>query len=288
MKRIAIEISNKSFLPEAAAYKAYLNENGYCCKIIHKHCTNIEKFDAIILFHGFHPFWKKYPSIVIGEYHSLSTGRYSRIKDYLKVTLNVKSNLYIFLNEPVRMHLGFSENVNYCLRSMGYDQDLICNQSLKEYDIVYVGSYRPGLSSVIKRLSSLNLKIAVVGFSLKGVSYKNAIFFDRQDQKNTFKIMSKAKFGLNYVPDIWPWCIQDSTKVIEYCASGLGVITNRYFWVNEFENQRRAKFMTLDTLNSKDDLYEFDFVKPDVSDLEWKSLISKSGLLKKIDIIMNV
>ena len=50
----------------------------------------------------------------------------------------------------------------------------------------------------------------------------------------TQQIYAKCKYGLNYTPDIYPYNIQTSTKTLEYLASGLEVISNRYYWAEDF------------------------------------------------------
>jgi hypothetical protein len=48
------------------------------------------------------------------------------------------------------------------------------------------------------------------------------------------EIYKNARFGLNYTPDIYPYNVQTSTKTLEYLASGLGVISNKYKWSEFF------------------------------------------------------
>lgn len=283
IKSVAIEVTDKAFLPEAYAYRDFFVQNGLDCNFVSKGDPHLLDYDCVLLFHGFHPFWKRYPKFVIGEYHSLSTGRLNRVKDLIKRALNVRSDLYVFLNEEVRRGLWFSNNINYITRAMGYskkDFDRFRNEK-KKFDLVYCGSYREGLSEVLIRLAGLGMKIAVVG---PDIDFQNELItsFGRVDPSEARRIISQATHGLNYTPDVFPLNIQDSTKVIEYCAAGLGVITNRYSWVNNFELVQGARFLTLDDVRSIKDVETFDFCVPDVSDLEWDSIIGRSGLLSKL------
>lgn len=283
IKSIAIEVTNKAFLPESYAYLDYFRSYGLKCDFVEKGSPRSLEYDAIILFHGFHPFWRKYPKFIVGEYHSLSTGNYSRIKDFIKRLINVRPGFYIFLNEEVRRKLWFSENTNYLTRSMGYSEKgfEVNEQQLKEFDVVYCGSYREGLTEELQRLADMGLSIALVG-SEEGIRHKNITSFGRKTPNESRKIISKAKYGLNYTPDVFPLNIQDSTKVIEYCAANLGVITNRYEWINKFEKSRGGKFLTLKNINSRMDVESFAFVTPDVSDLEWNKLLSNTEIISKI------
>jgi len=273
IKSIAIEVTSRAFLPEAHAYKNYLQNRGYCCEFVNKGSAESLSYDAIVLFHGFHPFWRRYPDFIIGEYHSLSVGRLSRLKDFIKRLLNVRADFYVFLNESVKKKIWHSKTRPYVLRGMGFDQDQFNSfkKEPKKYDIIYAGSPREGLIERLETLASLDLTIALVGFDY---AFQNSgiTCFGRRSPEETRKIISQSHLGLNYTPDVFPLNIQDSTKVIEYCGAGLGVITNRYVWVNEFERRRSARFLDLDLIGSKNDVAEFNFVVPDVSDLDWNKL----------------
>jgi hypothetical protein len=283
IKSIAIEVTDKAFLPESFAYRNYLIENGFECTFIKKGDKRVIDYDAVLLFHGLHPFWKKYPKFIIGEYHSLSTGKYSRFKDVIKKIINVRADLYIFLNENVRKKLWFGQEVNYITREMGVSISKYRELTFKnkEFDLVYSGSYRNGLKEQLLRLANLGFSIALVGpeFPIKHSGIKN---FGRQSPKVAREIIACARYGLNYTPDVFPLNIQDSTKVIEYCAAGLGVITNRYEWVNRFEASVSGKFLTLSDINTKKDVEEFTFIRPKIEHLDWRSILSRSGFLQKV------
>lgn len=283
IKSIAIEVTDKAFLPESYAYRDYFIKNGFKCDFVKKGSSEILCYDAVILFHGFHPFWKKYPKFIISDYNSLSTGEFSRVKDYVKFLFNVRADLYIFLNEEVRQKFRFSNNINYITRSMGYDAENLSKQLVqpKCFDVVYCGSNRPGLSAILIKLANIGLSIALVGPE-DLPSHKNIVSFGRKTPEEAKKIMLQAKYGLNFTPDVFPLNIQDSTKVIEYCAANLGVITNQYKWVNNFEKSRKAKFLTLENICSRVDVDSFDFITPDVSDLEWSELLKNTKIISKI------
>lgn len=284
IKSIAIEITTNAFLPEAYAYRDYFIEKGFECDFVNKGDPSLLNYDCALLFHGFHPFWKKYPKFIIGEYHSLSTGRYNRVKDLVKRLLNVRSNIYIFLNDDVRRKMWFSNKINYTTRSMGYSEKDFesFKGEEKKFDVVYCGSYRKGLWEIIKKLADLGLSIAVVGPEIP-FEHELITSFGRKEPVEARKIISQAKYGLNYTPDVFPLNIQDSTKVIEYCAAGLGVITNHYEWVKDFEMSRSASFLYLDLISKAGDVKSFNFINPDVSDLSWDDLMFRSGIFDKIN-----
>lgn len=282
IKSIAIEKGDKAFLPEAYAYRDYFRKNGFVCEFVNKNSKEALNFDAIILFHGFHPFWKKYPKFVISEYNSLSTGKLNRLKDLAKRLLNVRGDLYIFLNEDVRKHMFFNPKINYIVRSMGHSSDLDhISSHEKKFDVIYSGSYRPGLNHQIDNLANLGLKVAVVGFDYKH-NNSNIISFGRVDPSKVISLLAQSRYGLNYTPNIFPLNIQDSTKVIEYCAAGLGVITNRYKWINDFEKSTQSKFLSIDDIQTIEDVTNFDFKSAAISNLTWSSILETSKILIKI------
>lgn len=268
--KIAIEVNETAFLPEAYAYKKELVKRGYSCRLVRKKEFEVEEFDVMILFHGFHPFWRKYPPKVIGEYHSLSVGTFGRLKDLIKRLLNIKCDYYIFLNDDVRQYLWFNANKNFSLRGMGYEP-LDTPIFEKRYDVVYCGSYRKGLHNEIRKLASLGLSVAVVGY-YHDYRLDNIYVFGRVRPEVAHTIIVSSKYGLNYTPDEFPLNIQDSTKVIEYCGYGLGVISNSYKWLAKFESSRGARFLRIESIHSKEDVYKFDFVIPDIEDLVWPKI----------------
>lgn len=282
IKSIAIEKSEKAFLPEAYAYRDYFRQNGYICEFVSKNSKEALDFDALVLFHGFHPFWKKYPKFVISDYNSLSTGRFNRLKNLTKRILNVRGDLYIFLNEDVRKHMFFTSRINYIVRNMGYSSDLTeTYSSEKKFDVIYSGSYRPGLTHQIDKLANLGLKIAVVGFDYKSEN-SNVVSFGRVEPSKAINLIAQSKYGLNYTPNVFPLNVQDSTKVIEYCAAGLGVITNRYKWINDFEQSTQSKFLSLENIRTLEDVINFDYKSAPVSKLSWSSVLETSNILTKI------
>lgn len=281
IKSIAIEVTDTAFLPESYAYRDYFRSEGFESDFVKKGSDELLNYDAALLFYGFHPFWCKYPDYLIGEYNSLSVGRYSRAKDLLKRILNVQPNLFIFLNDTVRKKMWYTSKRKYLLRGMGYDKaDVeVQGKAVKKFDVVYSGSLRSGVWEYVQSFIDLGLSVAVIGNAEAYEEY-NLVCFGRILPKEAREIMVQARYGLNFTPDKFPLNIQDSTKVIEYCAAGLGVITNRYQWVNEFEESRCAKFLDLDTIKKIKDVSDFEFIVPDVQDLDWKVIMNNTNLLK--------
>ena len=52
--------------------------------------------------------------------------------------------------------------------------------------------------------------------------------------------LRRARCALNLVPDQIPYSEQTSTKLLEYCAIGLPVISTNYRWVRNFAASNKA------------------------------------------------
>ncbi|MEY0435513.1 glycosyltransferase [Providencia huaxiensis] len=62
-------------------------------------------------------------------------------------------------------------------------------------------------------------------------------------------ILKKAKIAINYIPDIYPYNIQTSTKLLEYLASKCLVLTNKYSWVEEYCNERSLSILFFEEID---------------------------------------
>lgn len=274
--RIAIVTSGKAYLPEATAYHQHFSSHGFCSSVIPAGEYNPDCFDVVVLFNGFNPFWKKYSPIVVEEYHSLSTGQLRVAKDLLKRVLNKQGNLRIFLNEEVRARMFFRKNPEYLYRPMGvFPTPSI--KPLKKFDIVYLGSRRRGLEPAIKKLASMGFSILLVG-DLFDLTDETIHCSGMVRPEEVGEALLQARFGLNFQPTVLPFSIQDSTKLLEYCSAGLDILSSRGQWTESFERSRNAKFQFLDQVKRRQDILDFQYSTPDVSDLEWSRVLERVGL----------
>jgi hypothetical protein len=101
----------------------------------------------------------------------------------------------------------------------------------------------------------------------------------------------RARFGLNLVSNQTPYNQQTSTKLLEYCAVGLPVVSNDYAWARYFATHYQGQFHWL-----RDDpqswepsfgeaLEAYPYVVPDVRELEWDKLLSKLTLWQHLRIV---
>ena len=160
---------------------------------------------------------------------------------------------------------------------MGVDEALFQSPSENPlYDIVYCGSIagRNGLIEALRRLAG-NYKVVVVGqvsdLERSLLKHENITILGRVERSNLPEIYRNARFGLNYTPNIYPFNIQTSTKTLEYLASGLGVISNRYYWSEEFF--RNLKYTPL-WIEGDLSLEENHEQKLDFSSFSWSSILN--------------
>ena len=240
--RIGITLKKSAYTPEAHAYEKYLKNNGHQVQLDYELDP---KNDVNIYFMGTRPFWKKKEgrAIEIHEYQSLSTPPYARFKNFSKKLVNKQPSGRIFLNDLVHHDLNFTDDIPYIYRDMGVDEALFQNPSENPlYDIVYCGSIagRNGLIEVLRRLAG-NYKVVVVGqvsdLENSLLRHENITLLGRVERKDLPEIYRNCRFGLNFTPNFYPYNIQTSTKTLEYLASGLGVISNKYKWSEQFFNE---------------------------------------------------
>ncbi|NVN82670.1 MULTISPECIES: hypothetical protein [unclassified Vibrio] len=288
MKVIGLVHSHeKAFFPESNAYRKYFkSKEDYRVEIFNSFDEASKESDCIIFYCGFLPFWKNCDAKLIMEYHSLSTGRWPRLKNLVKRILNKRADGYIFLNESTQTGFYFNSVSNYCYRSMGYSNYQV-PKSLDslEQKIVYMGTVnRQGVLSTIKKLAALGFELHIIGGELPE-KIPNVITYPRMSQKDAYTIAASCTFGLNYTPDLYPYNIQDSTKLIDYCGLGMRVITNKYQWVYDFEIETNSCFYNVEdviTLSSFDEIDQLPYREGDYSKRAWEEVIDSSGVYRVV------
>ncbi|RKO62836.1 glycosyltransferase [Caldibacillus debilis] len=296
MKKILFIRSGKAFLPEINAYINYFNKSG---EFEAFDSSNIEgeyilnDFDIIWEFKGIGGLKVK-DQILIHEYASLSTGAFPRLKNILKTKLNYKPYLRIFLNEDVRKEFNFKDNIDYCYRDMGIDESFLkVENGKKEFDFVYVGSISKEreIDKLLRKFTENNNgNICLIGdvedkIFKKYKNNKNIIFTGKVSYEEVPKIASKAEFGINFIPDKYPFNIQTSTKLLEYLALGLKVVTTDYKWVRKFEKKYKCSFYKLnkDLQFNIEDIQKYKFISNfNAKDFLWDSIFKRINLIKKI------
>lgn len=287
--RVGVGLKSTAYTPEAYAYAKYLKGKGISVQLANEKDLNGNN-DVNIFFMGVRPCWQPAPgkALEIHEYHSLSTGRLPKIKDMIKVNLNRKPVGRVFLNEVVRNKLNFSDEVPYIYRDMGVDKGFFnaIENNKYSYDIVYSGSIsgRVGLLDKLESLSRIGFKLLVIGEVSMDIinrfkGNENIELVGRVERSLLPELYKSCRAGLNYTPDIYPFNIQTSTKVLEYYSSGLKVISNSYEWINSFVKKNNFKYVLLNEVNRFEDLSldRVDFSEK-MKEYSWERILDKSGL----------
>ncbi|PTV95052.1 glycosyl transferase family 1 [Halanaerobium saccharolyticum] len=302
MIKIIFMRSKNAFLPEIDAYIDYFNKfkrfKAYDSSKLKK--VKLETFDVIWEFKGLGGVRTNKNQILVHEYPSLSTGKFPKLKNYIKSKINPKPDIRIFLNKTVREGFNFNDGIEFCYRDMGID-DLFTSQikNDKEYDFVYMGSISKEreIDKFLKVFTKKNNgKLCLIGNLDTKIynKYKkndNLIFTGKVPYLKVPQIASKARYGINYIPDKYPFNIQTSTKILEYLALGLKVVTTDYKWIRDFEEKHKSSFYKLDYNNlkfNKENIEKHEFVSNfNPQDYFWDNLIENSNIKNKILSLIN-
>lgn len=288
MKKILFLHPGKANLPEISIYKKFFFRYHFVnCQDLSSY--SLSDFDLIWQFMGVDlHFRKSIPTI--HEYASLSVGRGNRIKDLMKRWLNARPSMRIFLNSSIRDAYGFADGVPYCYRDMGVDRRFFeASDSEIMYDFVYVGAMNSSrnfhnvLDFFVRNPKHSILLIGKPSDDLYDAykRYPNIIFAGTVSYQDVPRLAKQARYALNYIPNKYPYSLQTSTKLLEYVAMGMKVITTSYHWVNHFEAQRKMRFYKIREDFSGfdwDELNAFSFCNTGIEDLKWEHILRNSGL----------
>jgi glycosyltransferase involved in cell wall biosynthesis len=116
---------------------------------------------------------------------------------------------------------------------------------------------------------------------------ENITFTGRVLYEDVPKYASQAVYGINYMPDKYPYNLQTSTKLLEYLSMGLKVITTDYSWVRNFMDVNQIQLVTvthslegLDSLIKKDETKSIERINFDK--YKWAHIIQQSGIEGKL------
>lgn len=288
-KRILLIKRSTSFLPEVDAYTEYFKQDPrFQFETVMEsdfQSSHVRPGDVLWQFAG-----RVFPTpagvAAIHEYNSLSI-TLSFIKDRLKPLLNPRPELRIFLNDFVRSKLHFYDRVPHVIRDMGIHPRFFQQKNTeKTHDFVYVGTLYK-----IRKVNDLFRKVVdsqwgsllVIGGPTSEIDpdllkHPACTFTGPVPYERIPELASRARMALNLIPDEYPFNRQTSTKMIEYCALGIPVITTETQWIRGFEQSRNTQFCRWDNYSPGKTLSP----PPDVRDLEWSRILDATGLKEKI------
>lgn len=298
MVKILFERRQGVYLPEIDAYCTYLRQHYPQVTAIDSALLPQEAgFDVIWKFMGFdrNPPAPTRP-FTVHEYGSLSVPPLARLKNAAKRFLNSTPDQRVFLTARVEADFGFTDSVPSFRRDMGVDEVFFTSRTTPpEFDFVYAGSlYRGTLVLAFLEAFAANPKagtLLVVGDVRAEDQTRLAAsgrihFTGRVPYRSVVQHLHRARFALNLIPDVYPFNLQTATKVLDYAAAGLPILSNRYFWAEAFAAQRQAQFFWLPKDLAQFSLAEverFAFKTPDVSDLRWDAVIRASKVFDFLD-----
>lgn len=294
-KSIAFIANSKSFLPDIYAYSDFFINHGWRVKRF-RHVPNLielESFNIEWHFMGT-DFLSKVPGrIKIHEYCSVSTPLLAKFKNRIKKCITVNPDYRIFQSMWVANEMKMY-NKPYILRDMGIRESFFISNEIttkkKEYDFVYSGSFdkQRNIEKLVDSFLTnfIKEKLLLIGNIpswLTKLHSDQLVLVNSIPYEEVGSWLQKAEYGIDYRPNIYPHNYQTSTKLLEYCAAGLKIITTSYEWVNQFEKQNGGHFFRLKENGSNfypELINEFQFVTPDVRSRTWDIQFSSSEFKK--------
>ncbi|WP_353135500.1 glycosyltransferase [Limnohabitans sp.] len=291
-----------AYLPEVDAYVDFITSHGHQAlvhdtgvtvplnaQVVWWICGRVSGAEASRLKTAFH----------IHEYASTSAPPHAWLKDFVKHWTQPKPDYRLFQNGWVRERMGFNDGVPYALRDMGVAQaffDAPARIPPNEFDLVYLGEmtrllpFVPLLQSIHEADRTL-LLVGDVPDALRAQLPASVTCTGRVPHGDVPHQLRRARFGLNLVSNTEPYNQQTSTKLLEYCAVGLPVVSNDYAWVRYFAAHYQGNFHVLrDNPASWQHsfgaaLEAYPYVVPNVRELAWHKLLSKLAIWKHLHIV---
>ncbi|MEU1971759.1 glycosyltransferase [Microbacterium sp. NPDC019599] len=292
-------LPRESHAPELYALQEYLDEKGgmqldLMPEVEAASTDSLAGYDAVYMKMGFAPRWRPASIPEIHDYSSASTGGLNRGKDLIKSNLSRRPALRSFLSEPVRRCFSFRDDVPHILRDMGVPDRFVsagmARTDAHEYDLLYAGSITEARDSaeLFRAVERSGLTILAVGHPQPTIleefrSSRQVTFTGSVPYRDIPSFAAKCRFGVNYTPDIRPYRFQTSTKVLEYLALGLPVVTNDYLWVRQFESDtgaRMARLAHIGLLDKK--TLDFDFKIPKMTEFSWRAVFERAGVYEAL------
>lgn len=291
---IAFIHNHKAFLPGLYAYRQFFSRYGIQCEVvtpdqlsqIHR---NVEWFFLGTDISSPHEGIYK-----IHEYPSSSLPPFRKWKDWIKSFINTQPDFRLFQNEFVKDCLNFHDAIPYGFRELGIPNEWLGKQPdrPKDFDFIYIGDISANRNiqqvlSVFKdRLRDRSLLILshrYENLQKEYEAYPNIQFKGPVQKEQVRDYLLRSRYALNYIPDIIPFNRQTSTKLLEYAACGVPIISTRYQWVEDFQTSFGGQFFYVkEDLSdlSWEALQSFGFQFPDLSSWTWEEQIRNSGVLE--------
>ena len=257
MKQVHFVHAGDAYLPELLAYREHLQQRGHVVQV-HRQAAEVPASADVVwwLCGRVEPGQARrlHASLQVHEYASASVGRWPGLKDRLKRWLHPRPDYRVFQSDWLRQRMGFADNVPYCLRDMAVPEAFVQAQVTQppDVDLVYLGEMRrlQAFVPVLHAIAQAGLRLLLVGemppalrTQLQGLP--GLILQGRVPQQAVPAQLLRARAGLNLMPPVLPVREQTSTKVLEYLAVGLPVISNAYPWAERCAAQHPGRILLL-------------------------------------------
>ena len=251
-----------AYLPELSAYRLELTRRGHAVHVHQSPATVPDSADVVWWMCG--RVSRRHTrrlarSQHVHEYASASVGPMAWLKDRIKVLTHPRPQHRVFQSEWVRQRMGMRDRVAYSLRDMGVPAHFLTAQAQgePEFDLVYLGEMSRLMQFVpaLQAINAAGLRLLLIGQippELHTVieRLQHIHTSGRIAQDDVPAQLLRARVGLNLVPHVLPLSAQTSTKMLEYLAVGLPVISSRSAWAEHFATEHPGRVRLLITLAS--------------------------------------
>lgn len=297
--RIAFIHNNKAFLSETEAYRGFFGRYGIDTVLIGKEEIKNTNCDLEWRYMGTDLSPRRRGVLKVHEYTSTSIPPWRKLKNLGKKWLNVEPDYRLFLNEYVKRSFDFTDDVAWGFRDMGIQENWLRYAGLpssNEFDFVYLGDLSPVREpeKLLNCFSSGNLKdrsLLIIGKEYQRLQQQYAQFSNIQfigplPYEQVPAQLKRARFGINFMIDKEPLNQQTSTKLLEYLAVGLPVVSTHYNWIMQFEQKYGGSycFVEQDLSNLHwERICSTVYATPDLKTWTWEQQIRNSGVLDLIE-----
>ncbi len=286
----------KAFLPGLNAYLNFFKKHNVQVRVLSTAEARNTVSDIEWRFMGTHFHPPANPNaFLIHEYCSASAPPFARLKDQIKILRNIRPHYRIFTNQAIHRHLDFKDDIPAGYRDIGIDNEYFYPASEpaeKIYDFIYVGTVegsrdlRPIFDFFttpdMQTRTLLVLSNHYTKWQEKYQKYRNIIFKGPVPFGEVGDYIRQSRYGINYIRDQYPLHLQTSTKLLEYAACRIPILTTPGVWIRSFEQEYGGNYYYFNDAKpwfSWDDLSKFRFEYPRLDHFSWEQQIIQSGII---------
>jgi hypothetical protein len=306
--RVLFIKTEKSMKPEMREYIKYFNSLEGFSAVSSENVDTLEydKYDIVWDFRTFRGYKPNKKQILVHEYASTSGGKFKKMKDFIKRNFNYIPDLRVFtdnfiIGNDIKERFAFRDSIPYVIRELGVPKTFLnCEEVEKEFDFVYIGSVSKGrrTDKMLRKFLKTNNsgKFLIIGKPSNDIymefkDSKRIVFSGFVLQKDIPMIAKKAKYGVNYIPNVYPHNCQLHLKTLEYISLGLNLISTKYDSIEYFSKIYNCRFLIMDEndfLFSENIVNNFDFKNNfDSENQTWDKVIERSNIVKTLRRIYN-